>query len=71
MLLQRINSIISRVKQRNEIERNYVCINCGSPVKELVKKYSSTVKINHCVNKTGALFSGEDFLKFSIFSGLL
>lgn len=51
MLLQRINSIISRVKkQRSDNERSYVCINCGCPVKELIKKYSSTVlKINHCV----------------------
>ncbi|XP_063709879.1 protein ARV1 [Culicoides brevitarsis] len=52
MLLQRINSIISRVKQQRSAEtRNYVCINCGFPVKELIKKYSSTVvKINHCDN---------------------
>uniref|UniRef100_A0A336KSV3 Protein ARV n=2 Tax=Culicoides sonorensis TaxID=179676 RepID=A0A336KSV3_CULSO len=51
MILQQINSIISRVKQKNEKSRSYVCINCGCPVKELIKKYSPTVlKINHCDN---------------------
>lgn len=29
---------------------NYICINCGRPVKDLYKKYSATVlKLTECV----------------------
>ena len=33
-----------------EINRPYVCINCGEKIKELYKKYSNTVKTVNCVS---------------------
>ncbi|TDG42087.1 hypothetical protein AWZ03_011489 [Drosophila navojoa] len=32
----------------SENRKNYVCVSCGNPVRELIKKYSNTVKPTHC-----------------------
>ncbi|EDW18868.1 protein ARV1 [Drosophila mojavensis] len=32
----------------SENRKNYVCVSCGNPARELIKKYSNTVKPTHC-----------------------
>lgn len=46
-----------------EIENNYVCINCGHDVPELLKNYSCSHKIIDCVSFPMLLIYSKNYLE--------